>query len=201
MIKTLYKVGAWSTSGGHEVKIYSIDAGGTYPIIGAIKLIYENAWWHNSWTAEGISQIQRAGSNFDLLPIMVETEKALQPIEKNWTKYFGDAMSFLQERGLPATAEALRMIANADPTIEKPLEGWVNITKAQIHATRARADFCAPSNRIACVFVKEGEGLIQKQPEGTKEVKERNCPECNGAGWIKRADGGGIHCKFCDGYG
>jgi hypothetical protein len=45
----------YKTKDGREIRIYSMEAGGNYPIHGAILLSPGNSWSPQSWTSEGNS--------------------------------------------------------------------------------------------------------------------------------------------------
>lgn len=55
----------YTTHGNHEVRIYANDAGGNYPIHGAIKI--NNEWAMTAWTKEGYCSMCNEKSMFDLV--------------------------------------------------------------------------------------------------------------------------------------
>lgn len=64
------------TRGGHEVRIYATDAGGDYPIHGAV--FVNGSWCVNSWTAQGENLASAPADKYDLLPLREPSEAAVE---------------------------------------------------------------------------------------------------------------------------
>jgi hypothetical protein len=71
------------TKDGSEVKFYEMDAGGEYPIHGAINIESLNYWAAISWTKNGkvIDSVEE--SRYDLMPIKGFEPKDREPV---WVK-------------------------------------------------------------------------------------------------------------------
>ncbi len=65
----------YTTRDGREVKIYSVDNGGDYPVHGALK--YDNgAWMSESWTDRGKLTTDGNDGALDLVGIPLNDEEA-----------------------------------------------------------------------------------------------------------------------------
>ena len=54
------------TKGGHKVRIYADDAGGTYPVHGAIYNPEEKIWGRFEWTSDGYAYAGKGDSLYNL---------------------------------------------------------------------------------------------------------------------------------------
>ena len=65
----------YKTRDGKEVRIYALDAGGHYPVHGAIK-VYDN-WENESWTDAGLFKIDNTQTPFGKDLIEVKEKRKL----------------------------------------------------------------------------------------------------------------------------
>jgi hypothetical protein len=83
------------TKGGHKVRIYADDAGGTYPVHGAIYNPEEKIWGRFEWTSDGYAYAGKGDSlyNLDLTDWRDEIPWECIRDEVNWvyTHYDGGA--------------------------------------------------------------------------------------------------------------
>ena len=79
---------AYKTREGNAVEIYKVDAGGTYPVIGATLNLKTNCWDCSRWTLDG-KFVSCSGSLFDLVEVPnFETVKYVRGYA-NTVNYFG----------------------------------------------------------------------------------------------------------------
>ena len=67
MTDLILKTGKVQTRDGREVRIYATDAGGAYPVHGAIKLDHD--WAFETWTLSGSYTNTEEDHRYDLTPI------------------------------------------------------------------------------------------------------------------------------------
>lgn len=66
MSKTVFQPGEYVTKGGKRARVYATDAGGVYPIHGAI--LDGVVWAVQSWTATGREHVGVDNNGLDLMP-------------------------------------------------------------------------------------------------------------------------------------
>jgi hypothetical protein len=67
----------YTTRNGNPVKIFMTDAGGKYPVIGAILDPYDNHWEATTWTEDGIFNPEHSSNCRDLVLVKVKKTRQL----------------------------------------------------------------------------------------------------------------------------
>ncbi len=73
------------TRSGQPVRFYCEDAGGQYPIHGAVQSKYDDAWEAVIWTHQGLFHIDD-WHEYDLVPAKVRRWKTAEELAADWVE-------------------------------------------------------------------------------------------------------------------